>query len=196
MSKLRDFIRCNITTIFISISFIVLYVINIVVGDNIVFHALSGSGFKKLNGEVYRIVTASFLHGNLLHLTANIIALLCVGSFLEKRFGSLKMLLLYICLDIIASISFYGYMNECTNGNGSSIVIYALFAVFLILKLRYPEQFTYPGCKYSLAYMIVYFYVAGFFGNYSTMIIHGFSFAVGLAAGLMLLRGYKRNKPF
>ena len=97
------------------------------------------------------------------------------------------MLLLYICLDVATSILFYGYMNECTNGNGSSIVIYALFAVFLVLKLRYPTQFTYPRCNYSIAYMVIYFYVAGFFGNYLTHVIHAFSFAIGLAAGLLML---------
>lgn len=145
MNQLKEYVKCNKTTICISILFVVVYVLNLVVGDDIIFDALSGSGFKKINGEYYRIITNSILHASTLHIVANIIALLCVGSFLEREFGSLKMLLLYICLELVTSISFYAYMNECTNGNG-------------------------------------------FFGNYNTFIIHGFSFAVGLAAGGLLLK--------
>lgn len=190
MEKLKRFVYENIVSISISIVFILVYVVNICVGDNVIFNSLSGSGFRKLNGEVYRIFTASFLHGNLLHLVANIVALICVGSFLEKRLGSIKMLLIYVCSDIVASLFFYGYMNECTNGNGSSIVIYAMFAVLLVLWLRYPNEFLLSWCSPTLIYIIIYFFVANFLsGNYTTIIIHAFSFTTGLIVGIALLKG-------
>lgn len=85
--NIRKTIQNNWISIFISIIYILVYIVNEVTGDNVVFHALSGSGFKKLNGEVYRIITASFLHTNLLHLSANIIALVSACYYLERMLG-------------------------------------------------------------------------------------------------------------
>ena len=186
---MRKIASNNKTTIFVCIIFVLIYVLNICIGNDIIFNALSGSGFKKLNGEVYRIFTASFLHANLLHLVANIIALLAVGSFLEKRLGALNMLLIYIASDMIASLMFYGYMNECTNGNGSSIAIYAMFAVLLVLWLRYPEKYVLTWKSPALFYIIIYFFAASIYsGNFTTMIIHSFGFITGIIVGLCLLR--------
>ena len=190
MKKLRRFTYNNIVTISISIVFIVVYVVNTCVGDHAVFNSLSGSGFRMLNGQVYRIFTASFLHASLLHLVANVGALICVGSFLEKRLGSLKMLLIYAAFDIVASLLFYGYMNECTNGNGSSIAIYAMFALLLVLWLRYPNEFLFSWHNPAFIYIMVYFFVGSFVsGNYTTIIIHAFSFVTGLVVSIILLKG-------
>ena len=92
MKNCKRLLYDNKTVISISIIFILVFIADKGLGNNLLFDTLSGSGFKKLNGEIYRLFTASFLHTNLLHLTANIVALLCVGSYLEKRLGSLKML--------------------------------------------------------------------------------------------------------
>jgi rhomboid protease GluP len=156
-----------------------------------VFNVLSGSGFHKLNGQIYRVFTASFLHSSWIHLTANIIALVCVGTFIEKRLGHLKFLVIFLISDVFASIMFYGYFSDCSNGNGSSIAIYALFAILLILWLRYPHVFSYRWYHPAFVYIMVYFVVTIFFsGNYTTIIIHSFSFFVGLIVGLL---GMKLN---
>jgi rhomboid protease GluP len=151
-----------------------------------VFNVLSGSGFHKLNGQIYRVFTASFLHSSWIHLTANIIALVCVGTFIEKRLGHLKFLVIFLISDVFASIMFYGYFSDCSNGNGSSIAIYALFAILLVLWLRYPNAFLYRWYHPKLVYIMIYFSVASFIsGNYTTIIIHSFGFFVGLVVGLL-----------
>lgn len=193
--SIRKIIQNNWGSIFISIIFVLVYVINEVIGHNVVFHALSGSGFKKLNGEVYRIITASFLHTNLLHLVANIIALISVCCYLERILGSGKMLMTYISADLIASMFFYGYMNECTGGNGSSIAIYALFAVLFVLWLRYPDEISIKWYHPALIYMVLYFFIASLItGSYMTIIIHAFSFLVGLLVGFIMIMNRKKNQ--
>lgn len=196
MKKLRDHVSNNIVCIAISLVFILVYAANELVGGDVVYDALSGSGFGKLDGELYRLLTASFLHGSIVHLFSNIAALLCVGSFLEKRLGRLKMLLLYLGVDIAASLLFYGYMNECTGGNGSSIAIFGLFAVLLALWLRYPNELKFKRFSPALIYIIIYFFAANMVsGSYTTIIIHAFSFVVGLAAGIIMvtLRAQKKT---
>jgi rhomboid protease GluP len=46
-------------------------------------------------GEVWRLVSYAFLHGNFFHLLVNLIALLSFGSFLEGLIGWRRYLLLY-----------------------------------------------------------------------------------------------------
>jgi membrane associated rhomboid family serine protease len=47
------------------------------------------------NGEVYRLVTAGFLHAGLLHLAFNMYALYILGSLLEPAVGRLRFGLIY-----------------------------------------------------------------------------------------------------
>lgn len=48
------------------------------------------------NGEVWRIVTAGFLHGSILHLGFNMYALYIFGPSLERAIGGLQTLLIYM----------------------------------------------------------------------------------------------------
>ena len=50
----------------------------------------------KNNFEIHRFVLPMFLHGDLGHLVANVVAQLMIGSSLEPDIGSLKFLALYI----------------------------------------------------------------------------------------------------
>jgi membrane associated rhomboid family serine protease len=178
---LRRLISNNRVTLVVSSIYLALFVANLCIGNDLVFNALSGSGFHKLDGQLYRILTASFLHANWIHLSANILALFCVGSFLENRLGHLSFLALYFLSDVFASVLFYGYFNECSNGNGSSVALYAMFAVLSVLWLRYPHAFADKKSYPALIYMIFYFILASFSGNETTIILHSFSFFVGLA---------------
>lgn len=184
--SIKKFTYDNAVSLILSGVFLIIFLFNLSTGTGTVFQALSGSGFHKLNGQFYRVFTASFLHSGWLHLTANMVALVCVGNFLEKRLGHLRFLALFLISDVIASLMFYGYFNECSNGNGSSIAIYGLFAVLLIRWLRYPNAFPYKWYHPALVYIMVYFVVASFLsGSYTTIIMHSFSFFVGLAIGLL-----------
>lgn len=184
--KIKIFVANNVVTLIMSSIYFTLYIVDLWIGNDIVFNALSGSGFHKLNGQIYRVFTASFLHANWLHLTANITALICAGTFIEKRLGHMRFLVIFLISSVFASLMFYGYFNNCSNGNGSSVTIYALFAVLLILWLRYPNSFSYRCYHPALVYIMIYFVVASFLsGNYTTIIIHSFSFFVGLVVGLL-----------
>jgi rhomboid protease GluP len=184
----KKFISNNRVTLIVSCIYLALFIANLSIGNDIVFNALSGNGFHKLNGQFYRIFTASLLHVGWLHLIANILALFCVGIFLENRLSHLSFLTVFLISDVFASVIFYGYFNECSNGNGSSVAIYAMFAVLLVLWLRYPYAFSDRRSYPALIYIIVYFVFASFSGNDTTIILHSFSFFVGLAFCLLGLQ--------
>ena len=48
------------------------------------------------NGQVWRLITYSFLHGNLIHLVLNIAAINIFGKEVESIYGNLKFSLIYL----------------------------------------------------------------------------------------------------
>ena len=185
-NQIKKFVVDIRVTLIVSCVFLIIYIMNLNIGNDVIFNALSGSGFHKLNGEFYRVFTASLLHGSWLHLIANIIAFICVGTFIENRLGHWRYLIVFVIADILASAMFYLYFSDCSNGNGSSVAIYAMFAVLLILWLRYPGSFAYHWYHPAFIYILIYFVAASLFsGNYTTIIIHAFSFFAGLVIGLL-----------
>lgn len=48
-------------------------------------------------GEWWRLVTAGFLHGGLIHILSNSMGLTLVGADVEENFGTSRMLVVYFC---------------------------------------------------------------------------------------------------
>jgi membrane associated rhomboid family serine protease len=96
-----------------------------------------------LGQQWYRIVTAAFLHGGLVHIGVNMISLWSLGRFIEMAAGSVRMLFIYIVAMIasglgVVYLSSPQYLNVPTLG--ASGAIFGLFgALFAIgLKLGRP----------------------------------------------------------
>lgn len=62
------------------------------------------SSFAIKNGEVWRLVTGTFLHGNLLHLLVNMYSLYVIGTQLETFLGRGKYLGVYLISAITGSL--------------------------------------------------------------------------------------------
>ncbi len=58
--------------------------------------------FAILQGEVWRLVTATYLHSGLLHLLFNSFALASLGPLIEEAFGSRKFFLIYTTCGVCA----------------------------------------------------------------------------------------------
>lgn len=53
---------------------------------------LAVSAAQVLNGEYYRIISATFVHGGIMHIFMNMSSLLQLGASLEAQFGSMQFL--------------------------------------------------------------------------------------------------------
>ena len=85
------------------------------------------------DGQWWRIVTAAFLHGGLLHIGVNMMSLWFLGRFIEYVMGSWRMLIVYV-LSMIASglgIIYFSAPNVPTLGASGAIfgLFGALFAI-------------------------------------------------------------------
>ncbi len=96
----------------------------------------SGSPF-----HVWQLITYSFLHGSLLHLGFNMIAIWMFGSALETRWNDLRYLLTYLLSVVVAAmtqIAISGYFLH-----NSSPVIGAsggVFGLLLAYALYFPNR--------------------------------------------------------
>ncbi|MEM5831337.1 MAG: rhomboid family intramembrane serine protease [Candidatus Aenigmatarchaeota archaeon] len=93
---------------------------------------------KVLEGEIYRIVTSIFLHGDEIHLFYNSFALFMFGSVLEKVIGGKRYLLVFFLSGIIGSIAYILtsiLLNEINiPAVGASGAIYGIIGTLAILR--------------------------------------------------------------
>ena len=93
-------------------------------------------------GEPYRLVTAAFLHGGLLHLAFNAMALLSLGPPLESALGRLRFAGLYALAAPGGSVASYVLSDPRVLGVGASGAIYGIFGGLLVVarRLRYDVR--------------------------------------------------------
>jgi rhomboid protease GluP len=90
------------------------------------------------NGDWWRLITATFLHGSLLHLGFNMLALWILGTQIESYLGSKNFLLLYFVSAIGGSLASFYFSPPATFSIGASGAIFGLMGAFIVIgkKLR------------------------------------------------------------
>ncbi|WP_161967365.1 rhomboid family intramembrane serine protease [Fimbriiglobus ruber] len=89
--------------------------------------------FRVWEGQLWRLATAALLHVNFFHLAFNLYWLWIFGATLERAFGSLKILGVYLLFDIGSSAAEYGLSSP---GIGLSGVGYGLFGCLCVLRWK------------------------------------------------------------
>jgi uncharacterized protein len=84
--------------------------------------------------QVWRFLTAVFLHGGLAHLFYNLFALALFGSILEKIIGGKKFLIVFFLTGILANIFSVNFYNSSLGASG------AIFGVIGALVIVRPMQ--------------------------------------------------------
>jgi hypothetical protein len=81
--------------------------------------------------EIWRFVTAIFLHGSLGHLIANLFALMLFGTILEGQIGSRKFLVLFFASGVFANfIAVWFYPSSL----GASGAIYGILGALAVIR--------------------------------------------------------------
>lgn len=88
-------------------------------------------------GQVWRLLSSSFLHFGLPHLLLNVICLFSFGSFLEKMIGGVRLLCVYLLTAALGGV-FSCVMHEDTVCAGASGAVFGLFgATMAYIALSY-----------------------------------------------------------
>ncbi len=81
------------------------------------------------NGEYWRLLTVTLVHGGLLHLAFNMYALWLVGPIVERFYGSLVFLVMYLLTAAAGSVA--SFLWSPTTSVGASGAIFGLIGILI-----------------------------------------------------------------
>jgi membrane associated rhomboid family serine protease len=148
-----------------------------------------------IEGRWWTLITALFIHADILHLAGNMLFLYAFGNSLENEVGTAKTFLAFFLggiLSFLLGVFFYAPTDLLI---GASAAIFTLTAVVLLVKpLKFSFIFLMPLGLVAIIY-IVYNIVAvqtGLEGNIA-YISHVIGFAIGIPLGLAWSKNLLKN---
>jgi membrane associated rhomboid family serine protease len=119
-------------TKFLSISLIVIFLFQELTGTLLV---KSFALFAPLvtSGEWWRLITAGFLHGSIIHLLFNVYILWVLGSQLENSVGKAKFIIIYFGSLLGGSLASYLFSPFGSYSIGASGAIFGLMGAMLVV---------------------------------------------------------------
>ncbi|OHE40798.1 MAG: hypothetical protein A2Y16_07155 [Tenericutes bacterium GWF2_57_13] len=136
------------------------------------------------NGEWYRVLTAMFLHGSILHFVMNMIALYYLGSAMERAIGPVRFLGLYLVAGIGADLAIAFFDTDLTIG--ASGALYGIMAALFYITLAHKNWFT-PASVGAIQRMILINFAITFLIPNISVIGHLAGFALGFLAAVALV---------
>lgn len=106
-----------------------------------------------LVGQYWRFITPIFLHANILHISLNMLNLIVLGIFVERIFGHLYFLLIYLVTGVISIIaSFYFAPQEISVG--ASGAIFGLVGAYSLFIFTHRRAFPAGGIP-ALSWLVL-----------------------------------------
>jgi len=162
---------------------------------NFITQNFAFSGENLLNGKVWTIVTALFLHADILHLAGNMIFLYAFGNVLEKEVGAGKTYLAFFVGGVLAFLLGVFFYDPQVYMIGASAAIFTLTAVVLLVKpLKFSFLFFMPLGLVAVIYIIynVLAVQSNIEGNIA-YISHVIGFAIGIPLGIAWTKNLAKN---
>lgn len=122
-----------VTTILIALN-IIMFLLS-VFDYSFVINTFANYYLNVKNGEVYRLITAAFVHANILHIFFNMYALYALGPQIEKFYGRKRYLLIYLGSALLGSLLSVVLTNNVSVG--ASGAIFGLFGAMLYFGYKY-----------------------------------------------------------
>lgn len=87
-------------------------------------------------GQVWRLFTAAFLHGSLLHIGFNMYALYIIGAELEKVLGPLRFLGLYLSAAFAGNVLSFLFTQSWSIGASTAVFGVLAMEIYLLYRNR------------------------------------------------------------
>ena len=104
-------------------------------------------------GEYWRFITPVLLHGNLIHLLLNVIALNIFANELESIYGTLRFLLIFLLSSWGATLTSYAFSTGIAIG--ASGALFGIIGGLIIFFFRQREKVTGATMKFKAMYTLV-----------------------------------------
>jgi rhomboid protease GluP len=144
-----------------------------------------------LDGEWYRLVTAMFLHGGLIHIGVNMMSLMNLGPLVEEVYGSAKYLFLYVATGVVGfAVSAFNPLHPPHPTVGASGALVGLVGVLLAITTKRGGAYM-KALRSQLISSVVMLFAIGFI----VPIIDNSAHFGGLAAGFLLGKLFDDREP-
>lgn len=130
-------------------------------------------------GEVWRLLTSAFLHGNLMHIFFNMYALMNLGQVVEATLGKVRFLVLYFLSALGGGLM--SYLFTPNPSVGASGAVFGLLGAVLILGLTGRS----PHLKRALPNILFIIGINLFIGFAGSSVIDNWGHIGGLLMGLV-----------
>lgn len=90
-------------------------------------------------GQWFRLITCMFLHGGILHISANMYSLYAIGPFVEQLYGKYRYIIIYFVSGIISSLFSFWFSDYVSIG--ASGAIFGLLGVVFVLAIKKRKTF-------------------------------------------------------
>lgn len=167
--------------------------------DDIVGFARLGAIVPSLiaeHGQWYRLITGTVLHGGLVHIYVNGMAILAVGGLLERIIGGHRLLIVYITSALTGSLASIAISSGLVS-LGASGAVFGLVGALAAMQWRHGRQLP-PGIGQSRRWWIVILGLNAALPLALPMIdfwAHLGGFVGGALAGLLVLRSPAAVRP-
>jgi rhomboid protease GluP len=126
-------------------------------------------------GEWWRLVTAGFLHGGIMHIFSNSIGLFLIGADVEETYGAPRMMVVYFCSTVAGFYASAVWSNSVSVG--ASAAVFGLLGAMIADGVRRGQGISFrSGYVLWAAFNLVFGLVGG-------MNIDNAAHIGGLAAG-------------
>lgn len=133
-------------------------------------------------GEIFRLMSATFIHGSLLHLLMNMYALYIIGSQIESFYGSTNFLLIYLFSGLFGSLLSMSFLGSNWS-IGASGAIFGLFGALLYFGYHYR---VYLGS--TIKTQIIPILLINLFIGFAISNIDQFAHLGGLVGGFLMAK--------
>jgi membrane associated rhomboid family serine protease len=152
-----------------------------------------GSNILVGQGELWRLLTPVFLHGNFSHFLFNTFSLVILAPALERMLGIGKFLSFYLLAGIAGNVGTFLVAGANYTHLGASGAIYGLLGLYLYLAL-YRQDLIDPQSGQLVKVMLVVGVIYSVIMPNINFYAHFFGFLAGLSGGwVAFARGNSRK---
>lgn len=142
-------------------------------------------------GEIYRLITSTFLHGGIMHILFNMSALNIIGKEVEYIYGSKKYILIYILSALSGSLFSYLF-NPNSVSVGASGAIFGLLGAMLVFGLKEKNKIGKQYVKNILETLVINVIIGITISNIDNY-AHLGGLIIGAISALILFKSEKRS---
>ncbi|CAN5878255.1 hypothetical protein BH23PLA1_BH23PLA1_38490 [soil metagenome] len=154
-------------------------------------------------GHLWRTITATFVHFNLLHLVLNLIGFLQLGRLIESWYGSAQFLAIYVVIAFLGNLGSgalrpiigEGALAASIHSGGGSTVLLGLIGLVTVVGWRSPSEFP-RGIRFWTSIILLVSMLLGFLIPNIDNLSHASGALVGAVIGRadrFLLEGSHRT---